>query len=1570
MGMGVLLLGQPQKRDMAGYSYKVNFTSFTLNPASLQATVGGTEGNLPLFAVSATHIGQLRIIMSSLEVWQGRPWAHLAVQLLGSHGQPVVVSESLDVVIYIDSSNISSCTVGVNESYCLALVHFADSRFGVDGSSVSLTAKVGTNPSVSSDITATLKTEPLARDGSVTLASQRNHVFPGESGQLAIRANYSQQVAGFDATCESTVGLSVESDGSFSVLSANRSGGMTVDTNGLQATRRSNQNSGSEVLFLLNVPISEPSSASVNVTCTLQGIVLQNLEKVVTKATSIRRSATVSVSQNGVAGVVAHASQYTLFNTAALNGKEVTLPLWTSVLYRNGFMASSGATCNSSDSSVLKVNSDCSNVFLNGTETPGQANISFFAEEILQFQLFFDVWGPVGDITLKVDDSILNRLADCNMEEFQETRVRATASISNGPMCSTGNCVTGDVSHLLTFSTSAENITRVDPERAGVVKGVGEGVANITVSNSTLPVLDVEVQVSQQSVVATCLHVFVVSDIVVTQTSSSEQVAGGELAADLLLRQELCYADSRAEVIAVVVFNDSSRLVVNVDSRWNMNVLPSNLYSRSGPYIFPVQPGQATVVVDASCGHQPVAVQGNTTLNISLAEARILSIMQEPSDRSYIVHESDPSSAMFGSLLLKVFIKYDNHTADVTEFAQYQVERDSPLILEFINGTCNVTTNRPGLNRTDLEGYEVKVNYSGHAAELNVSVVQTTSVSVAFRPYPAYVGSQDVNITTLHAVNGVYPTPMLEASAVLSNGVITALSPSAFSANVSSGNSNITAQGGVKVLRVPDKELRNVVVTVHFDSVSGNATLHLNASHPTVIEVANATVRKVNGAFYVDCELQFADEMRVFSLYSTTQVPLYVQLVHFEPGAAGTGVINISSSSGRIQVEQNFYKPLDIIVMSATNMTLFDVVSFEANLPPLDQQLDFGAMKGLPLPPIEKDTLFEIPIVLNAGEQRVGVMEAELVYDANIMEFMGAKRGQSWNLGSLYYNNDKDNSVVRFGGILTGGASHTVEVATMTFRANEAGLANFSGTVLYTARAEFSANLTIKVDEESPAADVAVLVNSPSRRRREITSLEYRIRRQSSSSQVLGDMTGDGVADLRDTVVLQFYTLGVASNFTSDLGMDVMSSPSFETLATTINANDLDGDNVITVADLVSSEELSEGLINIVQSISVRPSNGESCSSISISGCVRSSSGDLAAVSTAVLFLHISSSNASFQGLFDNAQWQRGVVRYNHSNDPQVAGGIVQADLDSMTSCFNVSATTKWEEVIVDIVIFHGIRGTSFEVLEGGGTKDIPAFSTDVQFMTEETDRLVFDNGLAPLKRITCPVIPSTSTSSSIAVPVTTSSSIILSSSVSSEEPSTSLVLSPTPSTSIILSSSGSSEAPSMSPVLSPTPPSSVIPSSSVTSEEPSTSPVLSPTPSPSVISSSSVSSEVPSTSLLLSPTTSTTSSTPLGERRTSSTVTSTIPTSTPTTPTLPPGDRGGDMAGVIGGVAGLAVVIVAIAIAIVVVVLVCCYRKMNKKDSYKPARMRLNSNHILNGKTDYWSRTEEQIVSLTGKCN
>lgn len=75
-------------------------------------------------------------------------------------------------------------------------------------------------------------------------------------------------------------------------------------------------------------------------------------------------------------------------------------------------------------------------------------------------------------------------------------------------------------------------------------------------------------------------------------------------------------------------------------------------------------------------------------------------------------------------------------------------------------------------------------------------------------------------------------------------------------------------------------------------------------------------------------------------------------------------------------------------------------------------------------------------------------------------------------------------------------------------------------------------------------------------------------------------------------------------------------------------------------------------------------------------------------------------------------------------------------------------------------------------------------------------------------------------------------------------------------------------------------------------------------------------------------------------------------------------------MAGVIGGVAGLAVVIVAIAIAIVVVVLVCCYRKMNKKDSYKPARMRLNSNHIPNGKTDYWSRTEEQIVSLTGKCN
>ena len=1601
-GKGVLLLGKPAKSDEDGYQYRINFTSFTFNPESLQVSVGETQESVQLFAVNAPHIADLRIIVSSQVVWQGRPRAHAAVQLLGCHGQPVVALERMEVMIYINSNinkNIS-CKVKEHESYCHEQIDFSDSRF--DDSSVSLTAKAGWNQSLSVSTDITLKPETPVYNGSVSLSLPVNHVFPNEMGQLAIRTNYSQPVAGFDATCESTVRLAVVSDGSFSVLSAQRSDGTIVDTNGLQAIRSSNRSSNLEVLFLLNLSTNESSSSSLTVMCTLRSIVLDNLEKVVTNATFLTLSASISLVQNEVAGIVAYASQYTLLNTAALNGMTVTLKLWSFVLYTDGTMDSSGVTCMSSNMSVLKVSPDCSHVYLDGTETPGQANISFFANESNHFHLLFDVWGPVGMIMLEAEDKILNRLENCDTEEFQETHVRATANISNTATCSMGNCITADVSHLLTLSTSNNSIAKVE-ERTGIVKGVGEGVANISVSKSTLPVQNVEVQVDQQSVVATCLHVFVVSDLAITLNNQSELVAGGDIAADLLLRQELRYADSRAEVIAVVVFNDSFSLVVNVDSRWNMSVLPSSLYNHSGAHIVPVEQGQSTVVVDAYCGHQSGAIRGSTSLNITLTEADRLSIMQIGGNRSYIVNASDPSEAMFGSLLLKVlFVYHDGHIADVTELAQYEVE---PLTHEVVNGTCKVTANGPHLGV-----YEVKVNHNGYEARQNVSVVRTENVSVVFRPYPIYSGSQEVAITTLHEVSGMYPKLMLEAAAVLSNNRVSpTLNSSDFSVVIDSGNVSVnTTERGMNVLEVNSRTSSDVVVTVHFGSASGSATLRLNGSLPTVTKVDNATVRDIGGEFHIDCELQFANGMRVFSLYDyDTKEPQYVQLVRFKVLPEGKGVININSSSGRIQVNRNFYKPLTISVMSANNTSLFDDTSFEANLPPKEKELDLGNATGLPLQPIKNGTSFEVPIVLNAGEERVGVMEAEVSYNPSLLKFLGMKRGQSWRLGSLYYDDNNDNNVVKFGGILTSGASHTVEVAMMRFCAHKTGLAEFSGTILYTARAEFSNNLTITMNvPPSSASNVAVLVNSPSRRRREIASVKHRIRRQSGSPQVLGDVNGDGYVDLRDTVVLQFYTVGVASNFMSDVGQEIMNSPSFHSLAATINATDLDGDGVITVADVVSSEKLSEGLINIVQNISVSPSGSEPCSSVRIEGCVRSSSGSPAPISSAVVFVHISNSNASFQELFDNATWQGGEVRYNHSDDLQLAGGIIQAELDNITSCFNVLAMTTWEELVVDVVIIHGIDGTSLEVLEGRGTKDIPAFSTDVQYMTEGSQQLEFDNGLAPLHQIICPLLPSPSVSSSIAVSMNTSLSDVFSSPVSSEVQSTSQVPSFTPSSTIFPSIPVSFEEPSTPQVLSSTPSFTIIPSSSVASEvsstalmlpsttsttsstplgvpnssttSTSTTPTSTPTtsapsttsttssrplgvPNSSTASTSATPTSTPTTSA--PSTTSTTSSRPLGVPNSSTTSTSATPTSTPTTSA--PSNKNDGNGPVIGGVVGGVLLVLAIAAATTVVIVVFCHRKMNKV-KYDVVRVALSSNnHMSNGK-DCWSRMEEQIVSLT----
>jgi hypothetical protein len=1386
LGMtGAFVHTLPELVSLSGDSYDFNVTVLAVGSSSIEASLGQKTVQREIPQVAGQTVENVMVGLSSNELWYTKsqdPQIRVAIQLADGMSQPSISTSMETVSVHVNTTDSNNewenCTIPTNHSFCSVSLSFGQHLFTHDKRHLRVTARVGSR--TSSAMSVTLRTQLSVATGQPALIPSSVSAFVGEEVLLAARVNVTQTISGFSAVCNGTGNFSIQSEGSFSVLS-DPMFGETVYANGLRST--SGDSTGLKTLYNVRV---YPVVRSMSVSCTLD-ISLENGERLVGQTTS---PASIAVREKRIVSVYAHAEKYTLLNTARVNGVRVSYQLWWTVLYSTGEVSSS-AICTSSNSSLLKVDSNCSTIYFDGSETSGgSVRITVMATGGSSVELSFTVWAPRGKMELIAEDQELNLIESCG--RYQETRIRALAIFTDG---------TTDIQVYLTpplLGNLTFDGSYISQTTAGVVRGMSVGNTSVSVS-SPMEVTPAFVSVVNDTVNTLYLDVFVVSDIEISVASGEFSMLGSTQRVSISVQQRTVRHSFVHELVAVAVFSDSTTMVVDA----NEVSVSSTAVEYEMPYLQPLEgSSEDTLDVMALCASGCVNVTTNSTPPVSLK------VNLTADSSSYIVPFSDPASVVGfpTSTRVKVYLVHrDGFEVDVTG-SDVNITVDNHLMYS-ISGGFIVVTAQTGWTGGAL----VSVSYENLSGSVSVTVANMDQVLVSFRPYPPFDGSDEVDVTTLHQTMGSsYQQALLVAKATLTNGESVILKTSQIDITP---QSTVSEQGVVTVDGTSNSV--TVSVTVKGTAMSGQKTLTISSNMPAVISIGRVWITGTQ----VDCQLTLSGGVQVNSLFQNEDPsnPLYTQLVEFS--SDGTDAVSVNST-GFLTSLQNLRSTVTITVASGS---VSNSTQYMPNVHPEVGEIDIGSETEFPLRPIPTNSNFTLPVYLNTGPSSVGVAEVTLSFSGEL-NFVSADAGEDISTGLLRV--EEESKKLRLGCVMLSGVlGERVELAKLNFRTGgSTGSVTFSnGEVLYTTGTGFNPSKENE-DKISSAVSFTQSVVSSSRRRRQATS----------GAPLDGDINGDGVVDLLDTVVLQYYSLVQSSGFTTSLGTSINSSSNISTIQAAVAAIDIDGDGIVSISNVVEIERLANNEIYLLSNFSMS-TLGDTCESITLSGCLRDGDNE-PPQDKPVLFLYITSSNVNFTRVFEGIVWSSsGTIVFSHSDSTSsvVTSSSVQMTVSSSSVSLSssIEMSTSTSSVVASSSDQTTVMGTS-----------TPSSSSMEQTMTVSS--------VATSSSVQMPVSSTSASSSSSVVQSVTTTLVSMSSSTmtvsstsvssgSSVEPSTSA----TPvATSSSVQTSLSSGTTSISSVVQPTSSSSMFSSSSVT-----------PLSSASASSSSSVAQTISATSVAAS---------------------------------------------------------------------------------------------------------------------
>ena len=1008
-----------------------------------------------------------------------------------------------------------------------------------------------------------------------------------------------------------------------------------------------------------------------------------------------------------------------IINTALLNGKRIDVPLVVHGVTASGrIMNVTDVWCRSRDVAVLKVASDCSCIFVNGSETHGSTNAIIEVSYLnLTVNSSFVVWAPSIPISLKVTPAKLKRIRDwydpndsCK-SRYQHASVTGKADFSNGEESYTGVDVTQHVKdNLKSFNTSVAEI--VDLKIEG--RNVGKATIQVYIPTLGRSVSAVDIEVINEDTRVYILDTIIATRVFIVLPKSLNNSV--EHFVNVNIDEKFSTPEDKGSVVISAQYSDGTVNTFNDLHGFYINSTNSSILKVQGGRVSAFNNGKGSLLYFAMhsghCAQRPV-IAAFANIDVSFQEP--IAVLVASTSRQ-ITRRGDPTEAIGVPLLTEITVALVYNVSGREQLVDMSRDNRTIFNLEigsnfatFVVGDRGMVISASGSEFGQVE-LSIKFAHVRTTARVTVDVVGVRGVRLYASPYPAYNSSGSVNVTYLNPIgnSGVHQQARLNLILVLSNGTeidvtrhgrarynITSTQPAELEQN-----SFIEAsREGYHVVSVQWRgRWGQVSISASFMGVLSHVLiLHIESTPLTVTSVQlamppNLTLRGLrdNATLQLSVDLEFSDNSKLLGLFSSKNTTLY-DLVTFS--TQDTTKISLNETTGLVTLKANSPQEVRVTVTVVQSPLLTDAITFACNLAPVVGDVDIGDVIGVPLKPAHVGETFVAAVRINTGSMVLGSFDVELVYSDELLEVVSVSEGADM-VGFFVADISSQIGKVRIAGALNVESQeyHLRHVADVKFRVTLGGTAHVRGTVHMIAANDRVGSI---IGDPVPRSFVAGAVeigtdNNLGRLPRSSTSTDAqsssnaRVRRSAvacpsppcsscPNEREPGDTDGNCIFDIRDVKFTLAYMTEQQFNFTRDKGLQIQSTITQQQL----KALDANGDGSVTLNDVNLLLNAHLKVVPLFPKLSVVPvedPNSHCLLTISVSASELGVS--TADANRTKGFFDVSHSKQNFSNSLRDSVFTRGALDTTEKGSG-INGGIIRAEFNSAQRTFMTSLNTS-----------------------------------------------------------------------------------------------------------------------------------------------------------------------------------------------------------------------------------------------------------------------------------------------------
>ncbi|CAI8020065.1 hypothetical protein GBAR_LOCUS12015, partial [Geodia barretti] len=841
-GLGSPLQDRPIRlNDSDGLRYEANVGAYIGitgddTVGRVNVSFGEFSGHSDQFSQVPSSSVNIEATLASNEIWPDNPRIVLAVQVRDNLLLSTRDLNQENVTAEVNRSSLQSargsCKPDIESGVCVIHIDLDDSWFPASND-ITVDVHVSHRFGNTTTLNATLKpTVPVDNSSSLFMVLPMHPVFPGDEISIRVYARYEYLLTSFSLICSvgtpaSILGFTGPTNWSLvqsfeandpSQVRGSVTGFRNYDTDNVAPT-----NLGPELLTNLSVDVGHVSSpVELSVECKAVGLLLTTKDRpeidIYANATDrmrVRSGQGLLFAQPiSVIKPFAHSSINQLINIAYLTGTRQYLNLSVQAFHVDGSLTplAENLTCISQNQSIIKVESGCSYVYLDGTETTGgETNIVIMENNSIS-EIPFRVWLP--DYTyIELENDTLNKIdtpecSDNSTVLYQTTRVHVVTTLHslNRPSIEFVY-ITSEI--LPYLKTNDSNTIQIN-DTSGEVMALRAGSAEIYCEGTRIDSRQVTVS-DVDPVTVLYLDVFVFSGINVSLIGGNSMPT----AVDINLLQDFAHVNSEVSVVGVAVFSDGRRQVIDPDSAIITPTTNGTLSdNQRGRYMITESVSEVGFkfqwIISSGC----IIIEDENVTSFDSSTPTSLSVSV---DSSTVAPEGDPASLAGtpGAVNLVVYLVYEDREVDITlnsntiiQFPEYLITIENGVIKangSMTNGTANIT-----------------VNFENLVRKTTITVVRGIGLNVSAHPFPPCEGSGNFPVTiTIKKIGSSFQMVEIEVKVMNSDGNEHTVPMNSDLLQITAGEYYNELNGSV--LALPDNATSPVTIMAVFGSLDERA---------------------------------------------------------------------------------------------------------------------------------------------------------------------------------------------------------------------------------------------------------------------------------------------------------------------------------------------------------------------------------------------------------------------------------------------------------------------------------------------------------------------------------------------------------------------------------------------------------------------------------------------------------------------------------------------------------------------------------------------------------------------------